>query len=131
MITVYGMSKQAPNISLVEQNQNPFLGQMPGIAKHSERLEQIIDEEIQEMVHDCYQTAKKLLGKKRDRLEEMARILLEREKIDEKDIVAILGPRPEDAQADQEKTGSPSRPASNEKYAARGAIDTAESASEL
>jgi len=122
MITVYGMSRQAPNISLVEQNQNPFLGQMPGVMKHSEKLEQIIDEEIQEMILTCYQTAKKLLYDKRDLLEKMAHVLLEQEKIDEKDIVAILGPRPtQDVRKKPEESASPAVPDSHATKAAGNA----------
>jgi cell division protease FtsH len=81
--------------------------------KHSEKLEQIIDEEIQEIVLDCYETAKKLLLEKREKLEEMAHILMEREKIDESDIVAILGPRPQGLQMKQEEIRPESVPGTN------------------
>ena len=93
MLTVYGMSKHKPNLSLVEKNQNPFLGQGPMLQHRSEKLEEIIDEETQEIINACYQDAKQILLKERDKLEQMAHILLEKEKIDEKDILDILGPR--------------------------------------
>ena len=60
MITVYGMSEQAPNISLVDHQQNQFLNQAPGIQKHSEKLEQMIDDETLEMIR------KLLHGRKTD-----------------------------------------------------------------
>jgi cell division protease FtsH len=88
---------------LVDQNQHPFLGQMPGMMKHSEKLEQIIDDEIQEIIRDCYETAKKLLVEKHEKLEKMAHVLMEREKIDENDIVVILGPRPQALETKQEE----------------------------
>jgi cell division protease FtsH len=94
MITVYGMSKHAPNISLVDHHQDLYLGQGPGIRHHSEKLEQIIDEETQEIIQACYTDAKKILTAKRDKLEKMAQTLLEKEKMDEHDIVNILGSRP-------------------------------------
>jgi cell division protease FtsH len=93
MITVYGMSRQAPNISLVDHQQDLFLGQGPGLMQHSEKLEQMIDDETQEIIRTCYEEAKQLLTAKRDNLEKMARVLLEKEKMDEHDIAAILGPR--------------------------------------
>jgi cell division protease FtsH len=93
MITVYGMSKQAPNISLVDHQQDLFLGQGPGIMHHSEKLEQMIDDETQKIIQTCYADAKQILTDKRDKLEKMARVLLEKEKMEESDIVAILGPR--------------------------------------
>jgi cell division protease FtsH len=99
MLTVYGMSKHAPNLSLVGKNQNPFLGQGPMLQHCSEKLEEIIDEETQEIIKACYKDAKQILLKERDKLEHMAHILLEKEKIDEKDILDILGPRARDKEA--------------------------------
>jgi cell division protease FtsH len=93
MMTVYGMSQQAPNISLVNHQQGQFLGRGPEIMKHSEKLEQIIDQEMQELIRTCYTEAKQILTDKRDKLEKMAHVLLEKEKMDEGDILSILGPR--------------------------------------
>jgi cell division protease FtsH len=87
------MSRQAPNISLVDHQQDLFLGQGPGIMQHSEKLEQMIDEETQDIIRTCYADAKQMLTEKRDKLEQMAKSLLEKEKIDEHEILAILGPR--------------------------------------
>jgi cell division protease FtsH len=94
MITIYGMSKQAPNISFVERNEGRFLGQGPFIARRSEKIEQIIDDEMIAMVESCYVESKSLINEHRDQLEKLAKTLLEKENIDEKDIVSILGPRP-------------------------------------
>ncbi len=93
MITVYGMSQQAPNISLVDHQQDLFLGQGPGMMQHSEKLGQMIDDETQEIIRACYADAKQMLTDKRDKLEKMAQVLLEKEKMDEPEILAILGPR--------------------------------------
>jgi cell division protease FtsH len=93
MITVYGMSRQAPNISLVDHQQDFFLGQGPGFMPHSEKLEQMIDDETQKIIQTCYADAKQILTEKRDKLEKMAQVLLAKEKMEERDIMAILGPR--------------------------------------
>jgi cell division protease FtsH len=94
MIVVYGMSRHAPNMSLVDSTQQSFLGQGPGMINHSQKLEELIDNEVQEIVQTCYQQAKQVLVDHYDKLKEMAKQLLEREKIDEDDVIAILGPRP-------------------------------------
>ena len=93
MITVYGMSEQVPNLSLVDHSQPLFLGQTPQLAARSEKVEQMIDEEILEIIRSCYDSDKSLLIEKRDKLEEMAKRLLQEEKLDESDILEILGPR--------------------------------------
>ncbi len=91
MITVYGMSEKLPNISLVSQSGPGFLGGGPGLERRSEYVEKMIDEEVAAIVRQCYDDAKKLLQEKRDKLETMAKILLEKEVIDYKEIREILG----------------------------------------
>lgn len=93
MITVYGMSVQAPNISLISHQQGQFLGESATMQEHSEKLAQMIDDESQQIINNCYMQAKELLDTNREKLEQMAAVLLEKEKIDGNDIVAILGPR--------------------------------------
>ncbi|UCF91974.1 MAG: ATP-dependent metallopeptidase FtsH/Yme1/Tma family protein [Desulfobacterales bacterium] len=93
MITVYGMSQRAPNISLVDHQQDLFLGHGPNIRQHSEKLEQLIDDETQDIIRSCYADAKQILTDNRDKSEKMAQVLLEKEKMDEGEILAVLGPR--------------------------------------
>ncbi len=94
MLTVYGMSRRSPNISLVDREDSRFLGQGPSLARRSERYEQEIDEETREIIRECYEEDKELLRRNRTLLDRMASELLEREKLDEGEIVAILGPKP-------------------------------------
>jgi cell division protease FtsH len=103
MITIYGMSTGAPNISFVERNEGRFLGQGPFIARRSEKIEQIIDDEIIATVQSCYVQSKKLISEHRDQLEQLATALLEKENIDEQDIARILGPPPENENAGQQR----------------------------
>ena len=91
MITVYGMSDQLPNISLVNRSNPGFLGNPAGLERRSEYLEKLIDEEVKKIVDDCYHEAKKLLTGKKEYLEKMASILLEKEVISHDEIVKILG----------------------------------------
>ena len=48
---------------------------------------------MQETIRTCDMNAKQILMNKRDKLEKMARVLLTKEKMDEPDIMTILGPR--------------------------------------
>ena len=103
MIKVYGMSRKVPNLSLVHQDSQVFLGQGPSIAHSSDKLEQTIDDEVFEIINVCYENAKKVLTKYRNKLEKMAESLLEKEVIDEKEIISILGSR---KKTKSKKTGS-------------------------
>jgi cell division protease FtsH len=57
-------------------------------------VEQVIDEELQEILNQCYEEDIELLEGKRNELERTAKLLLRQETLDEKDIEHILGPRP-------------------------------------
>ena len=105
MITVYGMSRRVPNLSLVERNQESLLGKGPMTARRSEKVEQMIDEEVLEIIKTCYEQAKQLLKEKQDRLKKMAQTLLEKEVLNEEDIIALLGPRPGHKDTSQKEVG--------------------------
>ena len=97
MLTVYGMSKQLPNLSLVDRSRQGYLGQGPDAAPHSDEIERAIGEELLETLKFCYREAKELLNEKRDQLDTLAQRLLAQEKLDEHDLLDILGPRGKDS----------------------------------
>ena len=97
MIVVYGMSEKLPNISLVNKSNPGFLGQAAGLERRSEYIEKQIDEEVTGIINQCYNEAKELLTEKRDLLEKMAGILLEKEVIGLEEIKQILGKKTEKA----------------------------------
>ena len=94
MLTVYGMSRRLPNLSLVSGTAPGFLGQQPQSAPHSGEIEKLIGEEQLEILRQCYEEAKQFLSQKRTLLETLAQRLLKQEKIDARDLLEILGPRP-------------------------------------
>jgi ATP-dependent Zn protease len=61
---------------------------------HSAAIEQAIDEAMLQILREAYDTAKSLLTSKRAQLETLAKRLLAQEKIDERDLLEVLGPRP-------------------------------------
>lgn len=91
MVTVYGMGKRLPNLSLTQQSQSNFLNEGPHLSRRSEKLEQMIDEEVAEIVTQCYAESKQLLMEKRELLDRMANLLLEKEVLDQKEIQELLG----------------------------------------
>jgi cell division protease FtsH len=94
MLTVYGMSKRLPNLSLAENAQRGFLGQGARDMPHSDAIEQTIGDETLELLRTAYEEATALISERRAQLEALATRLLAQEKIDEKDLLEVLGPRP-------------------------------------
>ena len=106
MLTVYGMSTQVPNRSLVEKGRNPFLDQGPATQRRSEKLEAMLDRETQEIIDGAYKEARQVLTDHRAELEAMARLLLEKEKIDAEDIQKVLGPAAASGKASQNESAA-------------------------
>lgn len=61
---------------------------------YSERTGALIDQEVKNIINNQYAVCKGLLEEKRDKIEELAIVLLEKETLALPDIVDILGPRP-------------------------------------
>ncbi|MEO8604536.1 MAG: AAA family ATPase, partial [bacterium] len=93
MLTVYGMSKKLPNLSLAENAQGGFLGQGPRELPHSPAIEEAIGDEMLSIIAAQFEAAQILLSERRAQLDALAMRLLAQEKIDETDLVEILGPR--------------------------------------
>jgi cell division protease FtsH len=97
MLTVYGMSERAPNLSLVAHRGPGYLTGGVEQASHSEELSQALDAEILALLGRCYEEARGVLVRKRDRLEALAKRLLEVEELDREAVAALLGARPTSA----------------------------------
>ena len=82
MVTKYGMSDRVGTMMLGSENQEVFLGRDFGREKnYSEETAAIIDEEVKKIIDRAYATAKEILNQNRDKLDRIAAILIEREKI--------------------------------------------------
>ncbi len=97
MLSVYGMSEKAPNLSLVGRRGAGYLGAGVGEVSHSEELARALDAEVIAVLGRCYDEAKAALGQERDRLEKLAKELLEAEQLDRATVLSLLGPRPSHA----------------------------------
>ncbi len=96
MVVVYGMSEKLGNLSFVESEQNSFLGGSALRREFSEETARIVDEEVRRIVEECYKHATEILRDKRERLEKLAKTLLEKEIVERPELEAILGPEASD-----------------------------------
>ena len=82
MVTKYGMSKRIGTITLGSDQDEVFIGRDWGHEKsYSEETAGIIDEEIKNIIDKAYEQAKAILSEHRDKLDRVAEILVEKEKI--------------------------------------------------
>ena len=91
MVTKYGMSDRLGTITFGSGDEEVFLGR--DFAKernYSEETSGIIDEEVKRIIDTGYQTAVKLLKENMDKLQAVANVLLEKEKIDGEEFNAIM-----------------------------------------
>lgn len=91
MVCQYGMSDKLDKLAFGKQNQQMFLGRDLFDEKdYSEETARKIDEEIHNLVHESYEKAKKLLLDHRDKMDLLARRLIEKETIDIEEARVLL-----------------------------------------
>ena len=82
MCIKYGMSDRIGTITLGSSQDEVFLGRDFAQEKsYSEETAGIIDEEIKHIIDHAYEEAKSILSKNRDKLDKVAAVLIEKEKI--------------------------------------------------
>jgi len=83
MVTKYGMSEKLGTITFGADQEEVFLGRDLAHAKeYSEETAAIIDEEVKKIVDAGYEKAINILSEHVDKLHAVAKVLLEKEKID-------------------------------------------------
>jgi cell division protease FtsH len=95
MVTEWGMSKKLGPLAYLEQEEG-FLPFMPGPRRgeYSEQTAREIDQEVQRIVQEQYTRVTALIGANMDKLEGIAKALLERETLDSEEISAVMEDRP-------------------------------------
>jgi cell division protease FtsH len=92
IVTRFGMSDEMGTVVYGENESEIFLGRSVTTHKNvSEFTMQKIDETIRNIIDKQYNLAKKLLSENRDKVEMMAKMLMERETIEMQDINQIMG----------------------------------------
>lgn len=102
MIKVFGLNEKVGNISFYDSSgQSEYAFKNP----YSEKTAQLIDEEAHKIVEEAYIETKELLLKNKDKLEKLAKMLLENEVIFRDDLVKIFGKRtfPKDLRREEEE----------------------------
>ncbi len=91
MVMRYGMSEELGPRTLGHDQSMPFLGrEYQQQADYSEEVAKLIDSEIHRIIADAHQRARDLLIEKRETLDRIARILMERETIEASEFEALV-----------------------------------------
>ncbi|HEX5580299.1 MAG TPA: ATP-dependent zinc metalloprotease FtsH [Gemmatimonadaceae bacterium] len=93
MVTRWGMSDRLGMVQLAPK-QNEFLGTAEGFGTSkpfSEETARAIDAEVRRIIGECHDEARRLLTDHRAELDALAQALLERESLDEQEILDVTG----------------------------------------
>lgn len=100
LVTRFGMSEKIGPIALGEKEEMVFLGREISSEKnYSEDTAQKVDSEVKRLLDEAYEKAKEILTRRRDKLDEIANILIERETIERDEFDTVVNgqkePKPE------------------------------------
>ncbi len=92
MVTKYGMSDKVGTITFGSDSEEVFIGRDWGQEKtYSEGTAAIIDAEIKKIIDSAYEQARAILNDHRDKLDAVAAVLIEKEKITGQEFDQIFG----------------------------------------
>ncbi|QNO14857.1 ATP-dependent metallopeptidase FtsH/Yme1/Tma family protein [Alkalicella caledoniensis] len=107
MIMEFGMSERLGPLTFGQKQDQVFLGRdISRDRNYSEEIAKAIDEETKDIVENCYKRAEDVLTTHRDKLELVAKTLLEKETINAEEFLALVEGR-ELENAEQEQTEDP------------------------
>ncbi len=93
MVKEFGMSETLGYVTFEKEKKPLFLpSSLISSREYSEETAKKIDEEVKRIIDQTYQKAKELLVSRKDKLEELARLLLEKEVVEEADLKRVLQP---------------------------------------
>ncbi|MBM4340475.1 MAG: ATP-dependent metallopeptidase FtsH/Yme1/Tma family protein [Deltaproteobacteria bacterium] len=93
MVKEFGMSETLGYVTFEKEKKPLFLpSSMMSSKEYSEETAKKIDEEVKRIIDQTREKAKEILVSKKDKLEEVARLLLEKEVVEEADLKRILQP---------------------------------------
>ncbi len=103
MISIYGLSEKLGNISYYDSTgQSDYSFSKP----YSEKTAQLIDEEVSKLIEESYARTVKILTENKDKLTQLAEILLEKEVIFRDDLEVIFGKSAFEEELKEEKKSS-------------------------
>ncbi len=103
MVTIYGLNDKIGNITYYDSSgQSEYNFSKP----YSEKTAELIDKEISALIESQYERAIKLLEENKDKLTELANVLLEKEVIFKDNLQKIFGDRPFEIPEDATRTAT-------------------------
>ena len=90
MVEQMGMSDLVGPRNISSQSMSPMQAMMQGGGGSSEELQNKADQEIDRILNEQYARGMKLLTENRDVLDEIAKTLIEKEKIDGKELLEVM-----------------------------------------
>ena len=121
MVTKWGLSDKLGPLTYSEDDGEVFLGR--SVTRHkqvSDVTAHAIDEEIRELIDDCYKVAKTVLEENEDKLHKMAEALIKYETIDETQIADIMNGKEPRPPADWDEPSEPGEPVRTESEPSEG-----------
>jgi cell division protease FtsH len=131
MITQYGMSDKLGPMTLGEGQHEVFLGRdFSATPNYSQEIAYEIDKEVRRLIDDAYEKARAILSERRELLETMADVLVERETIDKDGLEALLEGRWTEYAAEEAKRAAEAPPAPEEPEEVKDASERADTVAE-
>ncbi|MBO5425906.1 MAG: ATP-dependent zinc metalloprotease FtsH, partial [Lachnospiraceae bacterium] len=93
MVVKFGMSEKVGLINYeTNTNEEVFLGRDLGHSRsYGEQVATLIDEEVRNIINECYEEAKKIIVENMEVLHKCANLLLEKERIDRNEFEELFG----------------------------------------
>lgn len=92
MVTRFGMSEKLGYLTFGKRHDQIFLGRdIAEVKDYSEETARVIDSEVKKIVDNCYLSAKDILSKNKQKLKDLAEMLLEKEVLTESAVKKLIG----------------------------------------
>ena len=102
MVTIYGMNTKIGNVSFYDPHQETTFTK-----PYSEETSKLIDEEVRQLIDECYNRTLKLLTDKKAEVKKLAEALLEREVLFQSDVEVLIGKRHHEEKVQEDDVQKP------------------------
>ena len=91
MVCEYGMSERLGPVVLGTRHGSPFLGRDWNEERnYSETIAVEIDKEVRSIIDECYERSRVILTENRAKMDDIVRVLLEKEMLEREDFIALM-----------------------------------------
>lgn len=104
MVTRFGFSKNIGMVNYDSDDDEVFIGRdLAHTRSYSEKIASAIDEEVRQIIDTCYEDAQRILEEHKEILHECAKLLIEKERINQEEFELLFGIEPKKEEAKQEE----------------------------